>query len=106
MSCAPESLAYDPTLGGIQAEVKTVSWRAISLHTEMTVWVRCWRAGTAWTLPLEVLPTLDVREPDLYETEPSKEVRLAALLVASTYVAKNRAGLKEIFRQSYGPSPT
>jgi hypothetical protein len=97
-----ETYEEPSVVGGVRAEVKTVSWRAISLHTEMTVWVKCSRGAAAWTLPIRVLPTLEV-EPCLPRPEgaPTSDVKLAAQLAASSYVAKNRTGLKEIFKRTY-----
>jgi len=92
----------DPSVfDGLRAEVRTVSWRAIWRHTEMTVWVQCSRGGTTWDLPLEVLPTLEVLEgePEPTRPVPSREVRFAARMAASSYVTRNRLSLKEIFRQ-------
>jgi hypothetical protein len=90
-------------LTGVRAEVNTVSWRAVSRHTEMTVWVKCSRGSRVWTLPLEVLPTLEILQLDLESdgAEPSSDVRSAAQRAASNYVAKNQTGLKEIFRNTH-----
>jgi hypothetical protein len=87
----------------VRAVVKTISWKTVP-HPEVTIWVKCSQGGEAWTLGMEVLPTLEVRPPTMEvraaRAAPGSDIHLAAKAAVVNYLARNRTGIKEIFSQT------